>query len=136
MANVFGPLLYFFTKFGRALPESLRDEERRSTTISPARPPECSDATALARSAVPSSDEEISRQIIRGSAIIFSKRATVISNVASKRWSPIIGSPSIYEIGTAVNWLELLRELVPKASVFAITELIAKSIVNCFCYRA
>jgi len=66
MANVFGPLFYFFTKFGRALPESLRDEERRSTTISPARPPECSDATALARSAVPSSDEEISRQIIRG----------------------------------------------------------------------
>jgi hypothetical protein len=47
-----------------------------------------------------------------------------------------IGSPSIYEIGTAINWLELLRELVPKASVFAITELIAKSIVNCFCYRA
>ena len=31
----------------------------------PACPPECSDATALGRSAVPSSDEEISRQISR-----------------------------------------------------------------------
>jgi hypothetical protein len=104
----------------------------------PARPPECSDATALARSAVPSSDEEISRQIIRGTLqrnYFFQARDSDfergIKKVVANNWITID-----LRNGTAINWLELLRELVPKASVFAITELIAKSIVNCFCYRA